>query len=176
LAINKKEKQAMVTQYCDWLDRSEALVLTKYVGVTVADLDKLRREIRDTGGEFHIVKNTLAKLAFEKAGFEFDDEYFIGDTAIGFAFDNPPGLAKAITDFAEDVEFVELKAGYLDKTQMTPDEVKTLANIPPLPILRSMLLSTLLAPATKLVRTVSEPGRQIAGVLQAYADKDSAAA
>ena len=58
---------------------------------------------------------------------------------------------------------------------MTPDEVKTLANIPPLPILRSMLLSTLLAPATKLVRTVSEPGRQIAGVLQAYADKDSAA-
>ena len=115
MAINKKEKQAMVTQYCDWLDRSEALVLTKYVGVTVADLDKLRREIRDTGGEFHVVKNTLAKLAFEKAGFEFDDEYFIGDTAIGFAFDNPPGLAKAITDFAEDVEFVELKAGYLIK-------------------------------------------------------------
>ncbi len=176
MANTKKEKQAMVTQYSDWLDRSQALVLTKYIGLTVADLDKLRSEVRVAGGEFHVVKNTLAKLAFEKAGLDFEEEYFVGDTAIGFAFDDPPGLAKAITEFAKDVEFVTLKAGYLDKVQMTPEEVKTLANVPPLPVLRSMLLSTLLAPATKLVRTVSEPGRQVAGVLQAYADKDGAAA
>jgi large subunit ribosomal protein L10 len=175
LANTKKEKQAIVTKYGDWLDRSQALVLTKYIGLTVADFDKLRREVRDAGGEFHVVKNTLAKLAFEKAGLEYEDEYFVGDTAIGFAYDDPPGLAKAITEFAEDFEFVKLKAGYLDKTQMTPEDIKALATVPPLPVLRSMLLSTLLAPATKLVRTVSEPGRQIAGVLQAYADKDAAA-
>lgn len=175
MANTKKEKQAIVTKYGDWLDRSQALVLTKYIGLTVADFDKLRREVRDAGGEFHVVKNTLAKLAFEKAGLEYEDEYFVGDTAIGFAYDDPPGLAKAITEFAEDFEFVKLKAGYLDKTQMTPEDIKALATVPPLPVLRSMLLSTLLAPATKLVRTVSEPGRQIAGVLQAYADKDAAA-
>ncbi len=176
MAYTKEEKQAIVTKYGDWLDRSQALVLTNYIGLTVADFDKLRREVRDAGGEFHVVKNTLAKLAFEKAGLEFEDEVFIGDTAIGFAFDDPPGLAKAITEFAKDVQFVKLKAGYLDKRQMTPEDVKTLANVPPLPVLRSMLLSTLLAPATKLVRTVSEPGRQLAGVLQAYADKDAAPA
>ena len=175
MAITKKEKQAMVDQYSDWLDRSQALVLTKYIGLTVADFDKLRREVRDAGGEIQVVKNTLAKLAFEKAGLEFEEGYFVGDTAIGFAFDDPPGLAKAITEFAKDVEFITLKAGYLDKVQMTPDDVKALSNLPPLPVLRSMLLSTLLAPATKLVRTVSEPGRQVAGVLQAFADKNELA-
>lgn len=176
MALTKKEKEAMVDQYGDWLDRSEALVLTKYLGITMADLDKLRGEVREAGGEFHVVKNTLAKRAFKKAGLEFDDEYFVGDTAIGFAFKNPPGIAKAITEFAKDIEFVELKAGYLDKKQMTSEDVNILANIPPLPVLRSILLSTLLAPATKLVRTISEPGRQIAGVLQAYADQDAVAA
>lgn len=176
MANTKSEKKAIIAQYGDWLARSQALVLTKYVGLTMVDFDKLRAEVRDVGGEFHVVKNTLAKLAFEKAGMEFDEQYFVDDTAIGFAFDDPSGMAKAITEFAKDVEFVTLKAGYLDKRQMTPEDVKALASVPPLPVMRSILLSTLLAPATKLVRTVSEPGRQVAGVLQAFADKDGAAA
>lgn len=165
----------MIEQYGEWLGRSKAVVFTKYIGLTMHDLDKLRADIREAGGEFHIVKNTLVKLALEQAGYEIAPEVFLGDTAIGFAFEDAPGLAKAIVDFADDSAFVELKAGYLGDKPVSPAEIVALAKVPPLPIVRAQLLSTILAPATKLTRLLAEPGRQVAGVLKAYAEKDAAA-
>jgi len=136
-------------------------------------MDELRAQIREAGGEFHVVKNTLAKRAIVAAGLELKDEHFVGTTAIGFTREDPPALAKAITDFAKESEFLKVKAGYLDNRLMTAAEIKTLANVPPLPVMRATLLSTILAPATQLVRTLSEPGRQIAAVLKAFSEKDS---
>jgi len=174
LAISKQQKQDLVKQYGKWIDQSEALVLTKYIGLSVSELDQLRRDIREAGGEFHIVKNTLAKLALENAGLEIETEHFLGDTAIGFAFEDAPSLAKAIVDFAEESDFIELKVGYLGDKRVAPQDIVALAKVPPLPVLRAQLLSTLLAPATKLSQILAEPGRQVAGVLKAYADKDAA--
>jgi large subunit ribosomal protein L10 len=176
LAITKEKKQEIVEQYSQWIENSQALVLTKYLGLSVSQLDELRRDIREVGGEFHIVKNTLVKLAFEKAGLEFDEEQFLNDTALGIAFDDAPGLAKAIVDFAEDSDFVELKAGYLNRARVSAEEIAALAKVPPLPVLRAQLMSTILAPASKLTRILAEPGRQVAGVLKAYADSGADAA
>ncbi len=176
MAISKKQKQELVKQYSEWINQSRALVLTKYIGLTVSQLDQLRRDIRAAGGEFHIVKNTLARRAFEKAGLEIETEHFLEDTAIGFAFEDAPGLAKAIVDFAEESDFIELKAGYLGDKRVSAQEVVALAKVPPLPIMRAQLLSTLMAPATKLSRILAEPGRQIAGVLKAYSDAKTDAA
>jgi len=176
LAISKKEKQELVNQYGEWIGQSKAIVLTKYLGLSVSELDKIRRDIREAGGEFHIVKNTLAKLAFEKAGLEIEVEHFLGDTAVGFAFEDAPGLAKAIVGFSEESDFVKLKAGYLGNKRLTPQEIVALAKVPPLSVVRAQLLSTLLAPATKLTRILAEPGRQIAGVLKAYTDATVGAA
>ncbi|MBL7163157.1 MAG: 50S ribosomal protein L10 [Anaerolineales bacterium] len=170
MAISKEQKQELVKQYGEWIDQSQALVLTKYIGLTVSQMEQLRRDIREAGGEFHIVKNTLAKRAFEKAGLEIETEHFLEDTAIGFAFDDAPGLAKAIVDFAEESDFIELKAGYLGDKRVSPQEIVALAKVPPLPVLRAQLLSTLMAPATKLSQILAEPGRQVAGVLKAYSD------
>ncbi len=174
MAITKEQKQELVKQYGEWIDQSQALVLTKYIGLKVTELEQLRRDIREVGGEFHIVKNTLAKLAFEEAGLEIETEHFLGDTAIGFALEDAPGLAKAIVDFADESDFIELKVGYLGDKRVSPQEIVALAKVPPLPILRAQLLSTLLAPATKLTQILAEPGRQVAGVLKAYAENDAA--
>lgn len=173
MAISKEKKQEIVAQYGEWLERSQSLIITEYIGLTVKDMDELRAKVREAGGEFHIVKNTLAKLALGAASLEIDDEHFVGTAAIGFAHEDPPALAKAITDFAKGSSFLKVKAGYLDNRLMSAAEVRILANVPPLPVMRAILLSTILAPATQLVRTLSEPGRQVAAVLKAFSDKDA---
>jgi len=175
LAISKEKKREVVAQYQDWMERSRAMVVTEYIGLTVNDLDELRAKIREAGGEFHIVKNTLVKLALENADLPFEEQLFLGSTAIGFAFEDPPALAKAMTDFSKDTDFLKIKCGYLDKRMMAAEEVKALANMPPLPVMRATLLSTLLAPASQLVRTFAEPGRQIAAVVRAFSEQSTAA-
>jgi large subunit ribosomal protein L10 len=174
LAISKQQKNEVVTQYGEWLQRSGAFVVTEYTGLNMKDMDALRSKIREAGGEFHVVKNTLVKLALQDADISFDETHFAGSTAIAFAYEDPPGIAKAMTEFAKESQFVKIKVGYLDGQMMTADEVKALADLPPLPVMRATLLGTLLAPASQLVRTLAEPGRQVAAVLKAYADREIA--
>jgi large subunit ribosomal protein L10 len=80
-----------------------------------------------------------------------------------------------MVDFAKESDFLNIKAGYLDERLMNPEEVKSLANVPPLPVMRAQLLNTLLAPASQLVRTLSEPGRQVAAVMKAFSESGTAA-
>jgi large subunit ribosomal protein L10 len=176
LAITKERKNELVGQYAQWAKKSRALIITEYTGLPMKQMDALRNKMREAGGEIHVVKNTLGKLAFEEAGLPLPDDYFEGSTAIGFAFDDAPQLAKALTEFARTSDFVKIKGGYLGDVAINVDQVKALADLPPLPIMRAMLLGTILAPASQLARTLAEPGRQIAAVVKAFADKDSAAA
>ena len=170
MAISKDKKREIVAQYGKWLEQSQAIVLAEYLGITMKEMDELRARIREAGGEFHIVKNTLMKRVLEEADLDIKEEHFVNTTAIGFAFEDAPALAKAMTDFAKGSAFLKIKAGYLENRLMSAPDVTALANVPPLPVMRGILLSTILAPASQLVRTLSEPGRQIAAVLQGYAD------
>ncbi len=174
MAITKERKNELITQYSDWVKRSKALVLTQYVGLTMKDIDALRAKVRENGGEFHIIKNTLAKLAFEQAGLPVQTGLFEGSTAIVFAFTDAPVTVKTVTDFVKSSEFLKIKGGFLEKQALTPEGVKALAELPPLPVVRGQLLGTLLAPASKLVRTLAEPGRMIAAVIKAHAEPEAA--
>ena len=176
MAITKQRKDELVVQYVEWLNESKAVVLTEYVGLTMKDIDSLRAKIRDAGGEFHIVKNTLGKVAIDQVGLELPDDLLVGSTAAAFAFEDAPGVAKAVTEFAKESDFIKIKAGYLDGNLIGADEIKALADLPPLPVMRAQLLGVIMAPASKLARTLAEPARQVAAVLQAYADEGSDAA
>lgn len=172
MAITKERKREVVSQYQDWMNRSRAMILTEYKGLSMKDIDTLRSRVREAGGEFHVIKNTLGELVFREAGLELPADYFEGSTAISFAFEDAPALAKAMTEFTRTSEFLKIKGGYLDKRLMGPADVKALADLPPLPVLRAQLLGTILAPASQLARTLAEPARQIAAVLKAYADQE----
>jgi large subunit ribosomal protein L10 len=176
LAITKERKNDLIAQYSEWVSRSKALVLTQYIGMSMKDIDNLRVKVREYGGEFHIIKNTLAKLAFEQAGLTVPEGQFEGSTAIVFAFTDAPAMAKVVMEFARTSEFLKIKSGYLEKQALTPEGVKALAELPPLPVVRAQLLGTLLAPASKLVRTLAEPGRMIAAVIKAHAEPEAAPA
>jgi large subunit ribosomal protein L10 len=160
-----------VDQYGEWINDSRAMIVAEYTGLNMQNFDDLRSRVREAGGEFHVVKNTLVKLAFENAELSFDKEQFLESTAIGFAFEDAPALAKAITEFMKDVEFLKIKCGYLDKERISEAQIKALADLPSLPVMRATLLSTLLAPATKLTRILAEPGRSLAAVIRANADE-----
>jgi large subunit ribosomal protein L10 len=176
LAITKERKNELIAQYVEWVKNSRALVLTQYVGLTMKDIDSLRAKVRENGGEFHIIKNTLAKLAFEQAGYSVQADQLEGSTAIVFAFTDAPATVKTVTEFTKNSDFLKIKGGFLDKQALSAEGVRALAELPPLPIVRAQLLGTLLAPASKLVRTLAEPGRMIAAVIQAHAEPEAAPA
>lgn len=176
MALTKKRKEEVVDQYEKWLKESQSVVLTEYTGLNVAAMNELRGKIREVGGEFHVIKNTLAKRAFASAGLDAPDEYFLGSTALGIAFEDPTDVVKAISDYSKETEFVIIKGGFMGDQHMTADEVKALADLPPMPVVRGQLLGVLMAPASKLTRLLAEPGRQVAQVLKAYAESDAAAA
>lgn len=176
MAISKERKQEILSQYSKWMEDSKAVVITEYTGLTMKNLDALRAKMREVGGEFHIVKNTLGKLAVQEAGFELNEDWFEGSTAIGFGFQDAPAVAKVVVDFAKESEFVKIKGGFLGPKAVNADSIKALADLPPLPVMRAQLLGTIMAPASKLVRTLAEPGRQVAAVVKAYADADGASA
>lgn len=176
MAISKAHKEELVAEYQGWLGNSQAVILTEYLGLSMKNMDALREKVREAGGEFHVVKNTLGKLAFGKAGYVLRPEYFEGSTAACFAFRDPPGVAKTILDFARTAEALKIKGGYLDSQPMSAQQITALAELPPLPVVRARLLGTLLAPATQLARTLAEPARQVASVLRAYSEKEAAPA
>ena len=173
MAKSKVQKEAILAQYVEWVGRSQAVVLVEYSGLKMSNLDAIRLRIRDAGGEFHIVKNTLAKLALEKAGFKVPADYTEKSTAIGFAFSDPAGFAKALTEATKGMEAVKIKGGFMGAVTLKPAEVKALASLPPLPVMRAQLLGLLQGPASKLVRTLAEPGRQVACVIKAYSEKSA---
>ena len=99
MAISKQQKEELVEQYKKWVEESDGLVLAHYHKLSVKDISDLRKEIRESGGEFHVIKNTLAKRAFEESGREWKEDVFLGPTALGVSYENPTGLAKVLKKF-----------------------------------------------------------------------------
>jgi len=173
LAITKQQKDELVAQYTEWLKRSQAVFLVEYTGLSMKQIDDLRSKAREIGGEFHIIKNTLSKVAFQSAGLTPQEKFLEGSTAMAFAFQDVPGMAKIMLEFSKNLEFFKIKGGFLEKSPVNADGVKALAELPPLPVMRAQLLGVMMAPASKLVRVLAEPARQLAYVLKAYSEKSS---
>jgi large subunit ribosomal protein L10 len=174
LALSKEKKQDLVAQYEAWLKESNGLILAEYTGLNMPQMDDLRAQAREKGAEFHVIKNRLGKRVFEATGVEVPDELFTGSTAFGVAFEETPGIAKVIKDFGKDNPALKIKAGFMDGKLLSADEVNALAELPPLPVVRGQLLGTIMAPASKMVRTIAEPGRSLAQVIKANADAAAA--
>jgi large subunit ribosomal protein L10 len=176
LAITKERKQAIVKHYRDLVGSSQGIVLASYSGLAVKDLERLRRKVRELGGEFHVVKNRLTRLTLKEAGLAVADEALEGSTAVGFALDEPLAVAKAIVDFSKESDKVKVKAGVVNGVVYDGAQMVRLAGLPPLPVLRAQLLGLFNTPATRLASILVTPARQIASVVKAYADKPAEAA
>ena len=176
MALSKQKKNEVLDQYKDWLNNSQAVILVEYTGANMKAMENIRAKVRESGGEFHVVKNTLVKLALEANGFAIPEGMLENSSAASFAFSDPAGTAKALAEATKGMEAIKVKGGFMGPVALSAAQVKALADLPPLPVVRSQLLGVLQAPAGKLVRTIAEPARSLASVFRAYSEKAQAAA
>ncbi len=170
MAITRKKKEALVAQYIEEMQQTNALFLTNYQGLTVNEMTSLRHKLREADGDYTIVKNTLAKIALEKVGLSGIDSLFEGPVGIGFCHGDPPPVAKVLVDFAKETKVLEIKGGLMDNAVLDESAVKNLADLPPMDVLRAQLLGVISAPATQLASVVASGVRQVINVVNAYAE------
>jgi large subunit ribosomal protein L10 len=175
LAFTKNRKGEMTAQYEKWLEKSQAIFVLSYTKMNMKEIDAFRAKVRDAGGEAHLVKNTLFTRALTAKSFP-ESTLFEKTSLVGFAFSDVAALAKVFTEATKGSETTIVKGGYLGKEVLTDKQVKSLADLPPMPVMRSMLLGVISAPATKLVRTLAEPARSMAAVVKAYSENAGTAA
>jgi large subunit ribosomal protein L10 len=174
LAFTKKEKEAIISGYEKWLKDSSAVYVMSYQKMGMKDIDALRSEAREIGGEFHVVKNTLMTIAMKNCGFP-ESSFLTETTLVAFAFKDAPAMAKVV-EKASSTDLFTIKGGFMDGAALDAKSVVALSKLPPLPQMRAQLLALIQTPATQLVRTLSEPAREVAAVVKAYSEKNPAPA
>lgn len=173
MAISKQRKKELVDLYIDMINKSNALFLTEYTGLSVKDLQKLRGEIREIDGTYLVTKNTLLRLALEQTGKPVPADLLVGQLATGFALSEAPALAKMLSKFSKDSERFAIKFGIMDDVFLTAEQVEALANLPTLDELRAQLLGLIQGPARNIASVVAGGVRQVVNVLDAYATQES---
>jgi large subunit ribosomal protein L10 len=164
--VDRAEKREMVEDLGQVFAESGSVVVTRYTGLTVAQLTDLRRKMKTAGAQFKVIKNRLAKIALQNSGVSGGGDMFVQPTGIAYAKD-PVAAAKVAAEYAKGNEKFVLVGGLLGKVVLDKSAVETLAKMPSLDEMRAKLMGTLQAPATQLVRTLNEPGASLARVLDA---------
>lgn len=174
MAFSKKQKNKMLAQYEQWLRESNAVFMLEFSRMNMKAINELRAKTREAGGRAHIVKNTILQRALTNVGIDLKSD-LVGTTLVGFSYGDAPDLAKTFSD-ASKSDIFKIKGGFLDMRPISAADVKALAELPPLPVMRAQLLGVFQAPASKFVRTLAEPARQVAAVIKAYSEKEAAPA
>lgn len=176
MAISRQRKEELVQEYVENLQRSRAIILTDFRGLSVNEMQALRRRVRDAQGGYAVVKNSLARLALEQAGYPAIDQMLEGPAGVSFCFGEVPAVAKTLTEFAKEYEVFAIKGGVMGNQVLSADAIKKLADLPPLEVVRAQLLGLISAPASQLAGVVASGVRQVVNVLNAYAEQESESA
>jgi len=173
--VDRAQKQKLVDSLHDVLSKTELVVVTQQVGMTVAEVTNLRRQMRDGGASFKVTKNRLARRALEGTKFARLAPLFKGPTAVAYSTD-PVAAAKVAVNYAKANEKLTIVGGAMGDTLLDSSGVKALATLPSLNELRGKLVGLLQTPATRLAVVLQAPAGQLARVVGAYANKAGAEA
>ena len=172
--MDRTEKATLVAELKQVLTETSVVVVTRNLGLTVAQSTDLRLRMRDAGAQFKVAKNRLALIALDGTRYQPISELLKGPTALATSLD-PVAAAKVAVEFAKTNDKLEILGGAMGDTMLDVDGIKALAALPSLDELRAKLVATFAAPATQFVRTLAEPGTRFARVLQARIDQQQAA-
>lgn len=184
-SVDRAEKREQVSFLGEVFTTSGSVVVTRYAGLTVAEMTDLRRQMRDAGASFKVIKNRLAKIALGNAERSVASDMFVGPVGIAFGLD-PVSAPKVVTAYAKKNGKLVIVGGLLGDATMDEKGVAALAAMPPIEELRATLLGVLLLPGTnlarvlnapgnKLVRQLNAPAQNLVGVLRAYQAEQEAA-
>jgi large subunit ribosomal protein L10 len=171
--VDRTQKTEWVGSLQGSLGEVGLVVVTHYMGLTVAEMTDLRGKMRAAGASFKVTKNRLTKLALVGTEFESIADLFVGPTAIAVSRD-PVAAAKVVADYAKTNDKLKILGGSLGSLRLDVNGVKALATLPSLDELRGKLLGMISTPATRIAGVLQAPAGQLARVLKAKADKDAA--
>ena len=172
--MDRAAKAELVAALGEVFASTGVVVVAHYAGLTVADMQKLRREMKQAGGSVKVAKNRLAKIALEGTDVASIASLLKGPTLLAYSSD-PVAAPKVATDFAKANEKLVILGGAMGTTALNPDGVKALASLPSLDELRAKLVGLIQAPSTKVAQIVNAPAGKLARVFGAYAKRDEAA-
>ena len=170
----RPEKVTIVSDVKARLQASPFAIVTDYAGMQVSHFEELRTRLGAVGAECHVVKNTFLKRAAAELSMPELNGVLTGQTAVVTGESDICAAAKVLKTFASEFEKPVVKAGILDNAALTSEQVLALASLPSKEVLQATLLGLLLAPATRLVRVLNEPGASLARLLKAKAEKEGA--
>ncbi len=150
----RSEKKFLVDEVAAHLAKSNYLFLADFTHVTVVDAATIRSAIREFGGEYHVVKNSILNIAMKAAGLPDVSEHLCGHTAIIVGGENPSAVAKALLKFFTDTTRLEIKTGIVEGALLDKAAIEELSKLPTLPAARALILWILSAPADKFVRVL----------------------
>jgi large subunit ribosomal protein L10 len=168
--VDRTEKAESVAALKDVFKSSQAVVVAHYSGLTVAQMQTLRKNARTAGASVKVAKNRLAKIALEGSDVASIASLLKGPTLIAYSSD-PVAAPKVTVEFAKANEQLVILGGAMGKTALDLNAVKQLASLPSLDELRAKILGLLVAPATKIAQLTNAPAGKLARVVQAYASK-----
>jgi large subunit ribosomal protein L10 len=155
MALSRVEKDQLIQKYEDGLATAPHAFVMGFKGITVPQVTELRNRVRASGGEYAVVKNTLALRAVDSKSLEALKEHFVGPTAVAFSQTDPVSLAKALTDFAKDVPAIEFKGGLVEGRAVAASQIKEIANLPSRDELLAKLLFLMQSPIQRFARVLA---------------------
>ena len=173
MSLTLEQKQAVVAEVATVAAAAPALIAAEYSGLNVAQMTALRRLARDAGIYLRVVRNTLARRAFEGTQFDCMRSTLTGPLLLAFSNDEPGSAAKVIRDFAKENEKLVVKLISLDGRLLDAAEIESVANLPSLDQARSKLLGLLQAPLGKFLRVLSEPEAKLLRLLDARREQQT---
>jgi large subunit ribosomal protein L10 len=170
--MDRSQKADLVDELKGVFAETSVVVVTRNLGLTVAQSTDLRLKMRDAGAQFKVAKNRLALIALDGSRYQPIGDLLKGPTALATSID-PVAAAKVAVDFAKGNDKFEILGGAMGDTLLDVNGIKALAELPSLDEMRGTLIGLIQAPASKIARTVAEPGAQLARIFQAYSAKEA---
>jgi large subunit ribosomal protein L10 len=170
----RAEKKNIVEELSRQVGASPFVLMAEYKGLTVTQFSNLRKKLRGVHAECHVVKNAMLRHAAKQAGLPAIDAALTGMTAVvtGGAKSDISAAAKILKQFTREFDKPKVKLGVMGQQVLSPEQVATVADLPSLEVMRSMLIGLIQSPATKLAVVLGAPAAQLARVLKARADKE----
>ena len=172
--ITKVKKEKQVQFLSENIKKAQAGFLVNFQGLSVEQMTEMRKSLKDKGlADMKICRNTLFRKAMDDYPEikEHLNSSLKGSNALVFAFDNPSKVAKILSDYVEKTEILKIKAGVLEGKGISMEDIKALAKLPSIEVLKAQLLGVLLAPMSKLLSTFSGVSQGLLSVLSSYKDK-----
>lgn len=166
----RAEKKFISAEYLTRLNASPFFMVVDYRGLSVGQFTELRKRLHKAGAEVHVVKNTIFRVAAKEAGIADLSGSLAGQLAVVTGSKDIAAAAKVLKTYQSEFERPKIQFGYMGSQRLSVDEVRTIADLPSLDVLKAKLLGVLQAPAQQLVALINTPGLQIARVIKAKFD------